>query len=500
MKNPLMPLQILGLALILALSPPVGADTGEQDEVSITFDGSMDDWPAGLEATADAHWIYFRYDARQLVSLQNGPVMTVLQIDLDENEKTGMASDNGALGIDLEITMTTLDQRDPTRLGGGVEINTFSPGGQHESLTHAKIGLSYLPTYASKSFEIRIARAIDGPDWIRAMARSTDAIRYQFINRDEQYMTKWSSGVRTLSLPPIAPGRELFDVSIPSKADDSIRIVSWNVLWGTPSKEPDGFARVLRTLDPDVILFQEWDHGYWTGDDRIPKRDYIDWLNTHLDQGKWSIRLGAERGVLVASRFQLDPFLPEKIGIAANRSAGIKRSRVVRCASARVETPLGEVGAVSIHLKSRGGLGSTEDRIRVAEITAVHDAIAEALSEQKPDFLVVSGDWNLVGGHTPVDRAVVGLDLEGSDLLVVEPRRLGAGDAISWRDQRSHFAPGRLDYALVADDGVEVAQTFILDTTLLTDATLRQSGLERTDTDGSDHLPVVIDLHRTGQD
>ncbi len=47
------------------------------DQPDIILDGSMDDWPAGLLATADERWIYLRYDASEPLSLQNGSVMTV---------------------------------------------------------------------------------------------------------------------------------------------------------------------------------------------------------------------------------------------------------------------------------------------------------------------------------------------------------------------------------------------------------------------------------------
>jgi hypothetical protein len=37
-------------------------------------------------------------------------------------------------------------------------------------------------------------------------------------------------------------------------------------------------------------------------------------------------------------------------------------------------------------------------------------------------------------------------------------------------------------------------QAFALDTARLTDEALAKSGLERDDTDASDHLPIVMDL------
>lgn len=484
----------LAVAFVAASPHPTTA-AADQDG-AISFDGDMSDWPGGAEAVATDRWVYFRYDAGAPTSLQNGPVMTVLQIDLDSDARTGLVSEDGALGIDLEISMTRLDHRDPTRLGGGVEISAFGPEEQHESLGSSDAGFACLPTHAATGFELRVARDLAGPGWLRAAARTTGGLRYRFIDRDENYLSKRTGETRALTLPAMTAGRALFDAAIPRKTEGSLRLVSWNVLWGTPSKQPDGFARTLRSLNPDVILFQEWDNGYWTNEDRFPERKYVDWLGANLGGGAWSVRRGGERGVVVASRSRMSEFLPERIIVPAARAAGNAREHVIRCASARIETPMGEVGAVSIHLKSQGGLDSSEDRTRLAEARAVHDAIRGAMATRKPDFLVISGDWNLVGGRAPLETVTADLDFDGTPLLVAEPRRLGAGDAITWRDQRSPFAPGRLDYAVVADDGVELERAFILDTSLLTDASLRAAGLERKDTDGSDHLPLVFDLRR----
>ncbi|MCB9848991.1 MAG: endonuclease/exonuclease/phosphatase family protein [Phycisphaeraceae bacterium] len=493
--NPCRWLLFLAVSL-LALAGPFNRAARAQEHAigGITLDGSLDDWPSGELAVAGDRWMYFRYDAHRSTSLQNGPVMTVLQIDLDTDASTGLATDK-RFGCDLEISMTRLDPRDPTHLDGGIEIIAFGANELHEQLNHPDIGFAFLPTHAAESFEIRLARDLRGPDWLVRMARTSRALRYRFLQRDASYKTLDAGAIRELALPALTPGKELFEAPIPAKDPGTVRIVSWNVLWGTPMKEPEGFARALRALDPDVILFQEWDNGYWNNQPRIPKDEFISWLRGRLDDERWSVFLGGDRGVVVASRAPMKPFLPESVLVG---DEGGQRQHPMRCASARVMTPAGEVGAVSVHLKSRGGLNTSEDRTRLSEARAVREAIAKAQRSDRPKFLVISGDWNLVGSRDPLMTAAKGADFDGSDLLVVEPRRLGLGDAVTWRDQRSPFAPGRLDYILVADDGVEVVRAFILDAGLLTDSALQASGIERSDTEGSDHLPVVVDLRRIG--
>jgi hypothetical protein len=86
------------------------------------------------------------------------------------------------------------------------------------------------------------------------------------------------------------------------------------------------------------------------------------------------------------------------------------------------------------------------------------------------------------------------LDANGSDLSVAPARVLGDAAFYTWQDDKTEFPPGRLDYLAFGEGGAQLINAFVLDTRRLGDRSLASMGLNRADTDASDHLPVVIDL------
>src|SRR5262245_21368870 len=147
------------------------------------------------------------------------------------------------------------------------------------------------------------------------------------------------------------------------------------------------------------------------------------------------------------------------------------------------------------HLKCCGTKDSPEDQARMAEARAINAAFASAAGAlDKSAIRLLGGDFNLVGSRPPLDILRQGLDADGSDLGVIAPRVLGDSSLITWRDPASGYAPGRLDYMLVSNANAQVVNAFVLDTSRLSDESLAQMGLDRTDCDGSDHLPVIIDI------
>jgi len=65
----------------------------------------------------------------------------------------------------------------------------------------------------------------------------------------------------------------------------------------------------------------------------------------------------------------------------------------------------------------------------------------------------------------------------------------------TWRDARSSFAPGRLDYIFYSDSVLRLERAFILATEELAPDVLARYGLRPDDTlVASDHLPVVADF------
>ncbi len=160
-----------------------------------------------------------------------------------------------------------------------------------------------------------------------------------------------------------------------------------------------------------------------------------------------------------------------------------------------MQTPLGGVAVGSVHLKSRGTKGSSEDQRRMEEAQLIRASWQSALDTAGDvPIRLIGGDMNLVGSRPPLLAMCEGLDADGSELAIATPRVLGDGSAYTWVDAKADFCAGRLDYFIYSDSSVEAVNQFTIDTTRLTDASLAKMGLDRGDTRASDHLPMVIDL------
>ena len=162
--------------------------------------------------------------------------------------------------------------------------------------------------------------------------------------------------------------------------------------------------------------------------------------------------------------------------------------------AATATTPAGEVIVGSAHLKCCGGLGGPEEATRLAEAQAINAALKQALTGKK-GARVIGGDLNLVATRTPLEALAAGLDTAGGNLNVITAPVLGDPSVFyTWLDPAADFAPGRLDYILLGESAAQAVQSFVLDTSRLTDAALSRYGLKREDSRQSDHLPVVTDV------
>ncbi len=158
---------------------------------------------------------------------------------------------------------------------------------------------------------------------------------------------------------------------------------------------------------------------------------------------------------------------------------------------------------VPVDLQSAGYDGSPRDRLRELQARTLNRAVAAALAGRPAAGLVIGGDLNLVGSARPLDElrrgpGSDGGDLEGSapDLSVVRLERLRDRSLATWRStwRDDPFSPGRLDFVLYRSAVLEVAQAFVFDAADLSADALRELGLRRSDTDHSDHLPLVVDF------
>lgn len=473
----------LSLLLLASCAPSTPMSTPAPSPL---LDGSIAEWSAESAAWADASHVYVRFKVpADHGAIQNAPRTVALYLDADANPATGRratAKVFNTLGVDLEIEFSPRNaDGSPTP---GVAAFAVAADGTRRKIPNEATGLTVSPTYASRWYEARIARAVVGSLALPAEPAAAGGL---FVTYDDAGTIDGYSEPFRLPLPPRGPEPKLSTLP-PDKDPGLVRIVSWNVQKSAPLTNAAPFARVLTLLEPDVVLFQEWDN---------PDPDALrSWLEEHVPrsltpgrgpEGSWRVRSGP--GVAVASRWPLENVPPDTLQMTFEQ-----RERTVRMTSALVTTPLAEVLLTSIHLKCCGSATGREEATRQAEAKAINLMLAESSRPWPMSMRVIAGDYNLVGTRTPLDLLAEGLDTDGSNLAVADAATLGDNAVFTWRDWSSPFTPGRLDFALYSDASGKAVHAFVLDTSRMSQETLARLGLDAADSAASDHLPVVLDL------
>lgn len=265
-----------------------------------------------------------------------------------------------------------------------------------------------------------------------------------------------------------------------------LRVLSYNVLFDGLFKRTDPFRRILRAIDPDVVVFQEiFEH--------TPQQT-AELMADILPGTTWSFA-GARAGV-VLSRIPIDDTGP---------TGGAREGFWVRLASREPAWPEGLV-ILSPHPPCCENEAGRQDEIDAAMAWWRDERASGRATARTP--LVIAGDMNLVGSAAQLQALLEGgvadtakwgppfpPDADGTALTDPTPRHTTGRESYTWRGDEGSFAPGRLDFILYSDALLAPGNTFVLWTPEMSQEELRARGLEREDTAvASDHLPVVLDL------
>jgi endonuclease/exonuclease/phosphatase family metal-dependent hydrolase len=443
--------------------------------MTISLDSSIDDWPAGEVAVGDEYYLYVRFSPGESITPQSNDESVVIALDTDDSKSTGHN------GTDLEISFSP--PRDDGRSGSGTRVAIFSPDGERITVAPALLDISIAPSHAAEWFEMRIARQMAGDGLLPINGLlGSGKVRGSLSMYNAAGKRVAEAPEFSAVLPQAARSTKRVRTAVPSKSLGSVRVVSYNVLNAAPLDNPEPFSRVLRALDPDIVLVQEW---YDTSADEMGA-----WFNKHMPiSGRWRAVTGEGRGVAVISRLDLAPIGPPGLIIQPEGD-----DRTVRVMPAIAETPIGTMAIASVHLKCCGSLDSREDRLRIAEAEAIATLIEQETQDIGPHVRLVAGDFNLVGGKEPLYSLVRSLDTDSSDASIAEPFVLGDNAMYTWTSPTSRFLPSRLDYAVYSDASAVLERSFVFDPARLSDETLKSLNLNRNDAMASDHRPLVVDL------
>jgi endonuclease/exonuclease/phosphatase family metal-dependent hydrolase len=482
------------LGLCGCASGPRSTPNAVKGLLNVTLDGDTREWPVEAAVAADTQFVYFRMSVEnEQFTLQAAPESMVLLLDCDASTATGRTTNLqplDRLGVDLEVRFSPMQANG--RRKNGVQITSFDAYGTAQPVKMSDLDFLCSPTYSSSWYEARISRTPGATDLIPFSGmRSEGALSGLWAIEDASGKVVGYSDPFTLELGAAADTPMKFTADLPQKPENGLRVMTMNVHDSSTMKNPQVFARVFQAIDPDVMLFQEWDEG--------DEAAVLAWFTAMMPrEGGWHVHKGPGTkqnggGVVVVSAYPLTGVL-EQLAYPTKNDKGETSQKSVRFAAARITTPIGPMIAGSTHLKCCGTKDSREDKQRMEEGKAIASAMRAAASADASAIRVVGGDMNLVGSRPPLDLLRAGADSDGSDLAVVEAFVLGDRSMYTWADDGEGFAPGRLDYLLHSDANTRVVNAFVLDTSRLSEESLARLGLDATDSASTDHRPVVVDL------
>ncbi|MDY7108027.1 MAG: endonuclease/exonuclease/phosphatase family protein [Planctomycetota bacterium] len=512
--------------LLTLLFLPLGCEAANSPP--IVLDGRFDDWtsvPAAVVDEADAPRAEVDFRAVRiadesdlvhvLLDLGEGRKLNIqrldgcarLLLDSDGDPATGRTM-YGLPGVDVIISLTPPPPppeggpgaRNRPGMGVGLESTTYEGDPDDEMrppLTPYDIGLALAPTYAGRFVELRIERGADLPNTPPFLTGDHFTARLVLVDRAGAVLDE--TDAFTHRLTPFAPPRPVRDEQQPDDPlarapGTDLRLMTWNLQRGALLKQRDAALRILRAVQPDIICIQEL--GEEGNVDEVAH--LLDAMNEEdgdePNAQPWAVMFGAGGGDLrcaIATRLPISS--NEHIEPIPHHAV---EGWFLRTAGSIVHDNDRRVLVMSVHLKCCGRIGDESDRTRIGEAKAIRAALREALRATRFDGILIAGDMNLVGSRTPLDILAGRVAGAGPRLAVAEPMPLDGRSNATWRDPREPFVPGRLDFALYDGTAFEPARAFVLDGRDLAPRWLEHHGLRAADTAISDHLPIVVDLHR----
>jgi endonuclease/exonuclease/phosphatase family metal-dependent hydrolase len=466
---------------------------------TITLDGDTADWPENEVITADEHYIYIRFSVEDAqYSLQAAPITTAIMLDVDGDVGTGRTSDLqplNTLGVDMEIDFSP---RNHGAAGHGVVVYSVDRAGHRTPMSTGDVDFSCAPSYAATWYECRLSRTPDNAGALpRAGMLSSGTVRGLVATLDKDGKVDGYADPFQVSVGPAAGGKALAMVDMPAKPEGAVRVMEYNVEKSSPTSKPELFRRVFQACKPDVILLEEWE----TGDAAALQAWFTAMVSSEV---AWNVRKAEGNnsnggGVAIVTSYPLVAMTGDTITLPAGAVGKNAPEHKVRFVGAKVATPVAEMLVGATHLKCCGSKDSPEDQTRMAEARAINAAFMSAAGAMdKGAIRVLAGDLNLVGTRPPLDILRAGLDVDGSELGIAPAMVLGDKTLNTWRDPPTGYAASRLDFVLYSDANAQVVNAFVLDTSRLSDESLARMGLDRGDCNGSDHLPLIVDLKPAG--
>jgi endonuclease/exonuclease/phosphatase family metal-dependent hydrolase len=307
----------------------------------------------------------------------------------------------------------------------------------------------------------------------------------------------FSQSVAAISTAPV----------ITRSPDTAFRVLSWNVSGSAFTEHAAEYRKILRLLDPDILLLDEVEGGQ-TADDIVA---VVRGLRGATDT-TWHLIVGAgggyQRGVVLSR----DPVSPvpaltllhyPAASIAALRSlmddATWDRMKPNLDAGIAAGAGLIDLGgrrilAVTVDLQSGKGTPDWQEERRLVEVREIQNALQHVLRTIKVDAVLLAGDFNAVSTNVPLARITNPYPEPHFAVVPAAAIHLDGVESWTWDGRGTAFPTQALDFSLYSPGSLEPLNALAFSTEDLPAGALDEAGLQPgTSRMVSDHLPIVVD-------
>ena len=366
----------------------------------------------------------------------------------------------------------------------GVSVSTMEKGVRQEVATGVSdLGIVAAPSFAAREVEVGLARGWKG-------FLTGRAVQWKLLVHDVSGKLRGQHDFST-SLPEFrisAPPEEKLD-PLRRAPNAGFRVVVWNIARRKWQENPEPYRRVLRALQPDIVLLDEVS-------DQTSSEFITSFLQSLRQVGPhWNYVIaktaGTERG-LVGSTLPMTP----AFGELHHRKQPFRRYGI-SAAGAFITMGSRTLLVTAVDLVCCGNApGSLQEQRREAEAKVIAARLRQALRKGTADAVITGGDLNLVSTRLAKDMLRQRMDPAGGDLAEDEALRLDGRAVWTWSGppgEPSRFVKGKLDYLLHSPSNLVLEKSFVFDSADLGVKWREHHKIEAGDSNVSDHRPVVAD-------
>jgi endonuclease/exonuclease/phosphatase family metal-dependent hydrolase len=290
-------------------------------------------------------------------------------------------------------------------------------------------------------------------------------------------------------------------------AETAFRVLSWNVSGGDFTKHSAEGRKILRLLDPDILLLDEVEGGRTTEQIAAIVRGL-----RGANDNRWHMVIGGgggrQRGVILSrhpvsavpafaflrypesSLTKLRPLMDDATWTAMKPTfdAGIA------VAAGIVELGRRRVLAVAVDLQSGAGMPDWQEARRLIEIDEIRTALQQTLKSARVDGVLLAGDFNSVSTVMPLVRITNPYPEPHVALVPAQAMHLDGLEWWTWDGRGTPFPTQALDFSLYSPDTLTPINALAFSTEDLSPDALAAAALQTgTSRRVSDHLPIVVD-------